>query len=712
MKYFLFLFFWTGLVSLTHRTEADHETAVLTGLISDDKGQALFGASIKIFRNRIFVNGTISDIEGKYHMELEPGTYDVECSYTGFTTYRAAGVVVSANKIGILSFTLEANTVLKELVVKQYDVPLIEGDKLSGTTLTSEQIKNLPTRNVSATVATTAAFSHDSKPLAGKTAPKGAPEAMKRKSEAPKPSVKSTAPPITAADGARIKGSRAEPTDYYIDGIRLAATPPVMDVEDLAGEILEKAAEFFTREMPLTETTPTDGPPAIPSPRAGLLTAGEWNDLHNWNNHWVDLLADGEITQYQNMYNIFPKYRYTVLLTNEQDFPIADAYVKLTTASGETLWETRTDNTGKAECWAELFNAKATGSADVRVEAWVNGQQQTLGVPKTAKDGMNRYKIAAECFAPKNVDIVWAVDATGSMGDEIEYLKTELLDVIGRAKANNPELAFRMGTVFYRDKTDDYITKSSSLNPDIAKTVDFIRQQQAGGGGDYPEAVHSALEEAIFSQKWAENAIARICFLVLDASPHQEPAVIESIQRSIREAARLGIRIVPVTASGIQKDTEFLMKFFGLATNGTYVFLTDHSGIGGKHLEPTSDEYKVEPLNDLLVRLITEYTTIKTCEGQSTIRFEEPQALQQQQRPNWEARYYPNPAVRQFTLELPFDVQSVTIYDAEGKSVRKLEKPQAGVNMVQVGDLPEGFYTIRILKDGRMQSGKLMVVRA
>ena len=97
------------------------------------------------------------------------------------------------------------------------------------------------------------------------------------------------------------------------------------------------------------------------------------------------------------------------------------------------------------------------------------------------------------------------------MGDEIEYLKTELLDVIGRAKSRNPELAFRMGTVFYRDKGDEYIVKSSGLTADIPKTVEFIQKQFAGGGGDYPEAVHSALEEAIYRQKWSESAIARIC---------------------------------------------------------------------------------------------------------------------------------------------------------------------------------------------------------
>ena len=44
------------------------------------------------------------------------------------------------------------------------------------------------------------------------------------------------------------------------------------------------------------------------------------------------------------------------------------------------------------------------------------------------------------------------------------------------------------------------------------------------------------------------------------------------------------------------------------------------------------------------------------------------------------------PATSQFTLELPAAVQSVTLYDAEGKAVRKIEQPQAGRHTVAEAD--------------------------
>ena len=99
----------------------------------------------------------------------------------------------------------------------------------------------------------------------------------------------------------------------------------------------------------------------------------------------------------------------------------------------------------------------------------------------------------------------------------------------------------------------------------------------------------------------------RLIFLLLDAPPHEDAQTRDKIYEQIEEAARLGIKIIPISASGINKNTEFLMRYMSLATNSTYVFVTDHSGIGGDHIEPTIGEYQVEFLNDLMVRLIGEF---------------------------------------------------------------------------------------------------------
>ena len=89
-----------------------------------------------------------------------------------------------------------------------------------------------------------------------------------------------------------------------------------------------------------------------------------------------------------------------------------------------------------------------------------------------------------------------------------------------------------------------------------------------------------------------------------------DPEVIESLQNQIKLAAEKGVKVIPIVASGINKETEFLMRSFALATNGTYVFITDDSGVGNSHLEPTVGDFDVEYLNDLIVRLVNEYSTL------------------------------------------------------------------------------------------------------
>ena len=75
--------------------------------------------------------------------------------------------------------------------------------------------------------------------------------------------------------------------------------------------------------------------------------------------------------------------------------------------------------------------------------------------------------------------------------------------------------------------------------------------------------------------------------------------------------AAKGIRFISVVSSGADDDVEVLMRSFAVMTGGTYLFLTDDSGIGGTHQEPTDTQYDVEPLNDCMVRVIRDYVFAK-----------------------------------------------------------------------------------------------------
>lgn len=336
--------------------------------------------------------------------------------------------------------------------------------------------------------------------------------------------------------------------------------------------------------------------------QSGQITAGEWNDLDNWD-FWNNL---GQDTSYFKMpeywsYNL--SNRISVKLQNMASENLTDATVELLNSSDLVIWTTKTDNFGTAELFPFLMSSGENSTQNLKIRI----DNTIISDIKFFHEGVNNITINESRSELKKADIAFVVDATGSMGDELEYLKVELIDVIGKVKSANPSATINLGSVFYRDIEDEYLTRISNFSTEINQTIDFIRDQSANGGGDFPEAVHSALKKAVNDLQWSTTATSRIIFLVLDAPPHYEPQIVSEIHNQIALAAGKGIKVIPVTASGIDKETEFLMRYMAIATNGTYVFITNDSGIGGEHLEATTGEYEVELLNNLIERLINKY---------------------------------------------------------------------------------------------------------
>ncbi|NJO86665.1 MAG: hypothetical protein HC821_00850 [Lewinella sp.] len=140
-------------------------------------------------------------------------------------------------------------------------------------------------------------------------------------------------------------------------------------------------------------------------------------------------------------------------------------------------------------------------------------------------------------------------------------------------------------------------------------------------------------------------------FLVLDAPPHNDSATVAKMQALTLAAAAQGVRIIPLVCSGMDQSGEYLMRSLALATNGTYTFLTDHSGIGGKHLEPSTDAYTVEKLNDLLVRLVHQFGRVTDCGQPLTPQPFAPPLDSSEVKLSWKA--FPNPTTGPLNVKLP-----------------------------------------------------------
>ena len=348
--------------------------------------------------------------------------------------------------------------------------------------------------------------------------------------------------------------------------------------------------------------------------QAGIVTAGEWSDLKNWS-FWSGLMLAGDYSEKSNYWDFYTNNRIAIKVTDKSGQEVAGVPVKLLRKSDKqesTVWETVTDNHGLAECWVGLYQKETinSNSLSVSIDGQVMKQEPVICSWDSLQQQqpVNNYTITTKTTAKSSADIAFVVDATGSMGDEIEFLKNDLVDIIGKASAVRPSITMRTAALFYRDEGDEYVTRHADFTDQLSSTAEFVNNQRADGGGDYPEAVHTALEKMLQNLSWDNKARTRLAFLILDAPAHYEQGVISSLQQSVKTCAKLGIRLIPVAASGVDKNTEFMLRFFAISTGGTYVFITDDSGVGYSHIKASVGDYKVEQLNDLIIRLIDYYT--------------------------------------------------------------------------------------------------------
>ncbi len=224
----------------------------LAGKVTDSEtGEPILFGTVALYKNGVLSLGTETDMNGNFNFpDIDPGTYDVEASYVGYQAKRITGVQVLAGKATKLDFELtsEGGVLIDEVVITEYKVPLIEQDNTtSGAVITGESIRNLPTRNINALAATSAGLA-------------------------------------TADEGGAInvRGSRANATDYYIDGIRMSGgLLPESEIEQLqviTGGVEAQYGDVTGGIISITTKGPSN------SFSGGIeMESSQLTDPYNWN---------------------------------------------------------------------------------------------------------------------------------------------------------------------------------------------------------------------------------------------------------------------------------------------------------------------------------------------------------------------------------------------------------------------------------------------
>jgi hypothetical protein len=432
--------------------------------------------------------------------------------------------------------------------------------------------------------------------------------------------------------------------------------------------------------------------------KSGLLMAAEVSDFNKWK-MWEDF-SENEFESYSDHWEIYPKKRYSVLVQNKDHFAeVGQPVFLINKRTNDTVWSAVTDNTGKAELWADMQGSK-------KEEGYIitGPGANDIVSPVVFVEGINKMEVDAPCAMSETVDIAVMVDATGSMSDEIDFLKIELENVLRNTFTEYPNLDLHAGAVFYRDKTDEYIVRHLDFQTDLVKVLNFIKLQRAAAGGDVPEAVDLALQSALDSLHWSPSARSRILFIVTDAPPHDESK--EKIFQLIQKAAAKGIRIVPVICTGADRSTEFIMRSMALATNGTYVFLTDDDGSGSLHTKITTSFFNVEFLNSLLERIIRQMVIADKCPEQKEVDI-----FKNTPRNIEDIRITAEPAKRSIIIESKVHLKEIFIADITGKILIRLESGEKQTKWnVNLGAYPNATFLVKyITLDDQWGAGKFVL---
>jgi hypothetical protein len=344
------------------------------------------------------------------------------------------------------------------------------------------------------------------------------------------------------------------------------------------------------------------------------LNAGEVDDNEKWDdylsyrrNYTGPAIHDRDISE-----------RYVIDVVDGQGYPVMDAHVQIfIEGAGQSLYEAYTYANGQVLFHPQTMVPMIEQTSSFLVVASKDNAVAKFSMPRFNSQQGNQ---AAEHWTAEldlrqqfdtiNLDVLFLLDATGSMADEINAIQTTIFDVADRIDQLPGRQDVRFGLVAYRDRGDEYVTRTFDFEADVRDFSDNLERIEANGGGDYPEALNEGLQQALYNVQWRVEGTVRLFFMIADAPPHLDYGKEADYAVDMETAASSAIKIFPIASSGLDDQGEYVFRQLAQFTQGRFIFLTyDSPSNGGQSGDITThhvDSYSVNTLDDLLVRLVTE----------------------------------------------------------------------------------------------------------
>jgi hypothetical protein len=198
------------------------------------------------------------------------------------------------------------------------------------------------------------------------------------------------------------------------------------------------------------------------------------------------------------------------------------------------------------------------------------------------------------------VEVVFCLDTTGSMRGLIAGAKQKIWSICNQIANGKPTPELKVGLVAYRDRGDEYVTKVIDLTDDLDAIHGHLKGFVAAGGGDEPESVNQALDDAVNKIRWStDKETLRIIFLVGDAPPHMDYPDDVKYPLTCKRACEKAILINTVQCGNSPKCEEF-WKDICKKAEGSYVKIPQDGGVVA--VASTPFDKRLGEINDELAK--------------------------------------------------------------------------------------------------------------
>ena len=339
-----------------------------------------------------------------------------------------------------------------------------------------------------------------------------------------------------------------------------------------------------------------------PNAQAGVLTAADIDENLNLNSLQKYLTAQRQLDKSQILPSLNTLDRVAIDIRDSQGIGMGNARVQI--FDGTTLVLESVTGANGIFYFYPSYDAITAKQLTIKVRPPTGTDpalETALNLETLSSERRLQINLSQTKSSDQALDLMLVIDATGSMGDEMQYLTKEFQAITQAIASKFPNVSTRFALTVYRDIGDEYVVRSFNFTDSVLTMQKQLAAQSAQGGGDYPEAMEQALNNAVQAQ-WRSGNTTRLVFLVADAPPHDQD--LGNAIKYAKVARGLGLRIYPLAASGVADTAEYLMRIMAVTTHGRYLFLTDDSGVGNTHTEPKIPCYITTRLDHLLTRVI------------------------------------------------------------------------------------------------------------